>query len=352
MAKSNDQIFQLSLTEIAFTLVFILLMLLGGMLFSAEKRAAVQQQVLAQVGDLKAQEKRLTEARTALENALSEAPSAKPDEVITALTSQSKLVQERDELKQRIEDLDAQLTALTTIKKAVEDAGKGKGDVARKEVADALALKAKVEKQLKAQPESLQQDTEAQVLAGVTLKAQVEQQLQKQMGRLYPQGQEPELAKELVAAAKQSSDLAKVTGSPETLKKDNADLRGQVAFLKARLDARGGRDYPPCWAEEQTGKVEFLFTIEIYPEGLRVHPAWPAKRKEDASSLPGVEKLTREQTLSLPEFRTLLQGLDQSSKAKNCRHYVYLKNRVHDLDTFNRYRYGVENFFYKLETRG
>lgn len=85
--------------------------------------------------------------------------------------------------------------------------------------------------------------------------------------------QEAALARELESGAKQAKDLSAISEGPEALKKANADLRGQIAFLKARLDARGGRDYPPCWAEEMTGKVQFLFTIEILPEGLRLQPA-------------------------------------------------------------------------------
>jgi hypothetical protein len=46
-----------------------------------------------------------------------------------------------------------------------------------------------------------------------------------------------------------------------------------------------------------------------------------------------------------------MQGIDRVSKDKNCRHYVYVKNRVTDLASFNKSRYAIENFFYKLELR-
>ena len=38
MGKNSDSIFQLSLTEIAFTLIFMLLMILGWMYFDAQKQ--------------------------------------------------------------------------------------------------------------------------------------------------------------------------------------------------------------------------------------------------------------------------------------------------------------------------
>ena len=46
-----------------------------------------------------------------------------------------------------------------------------------------------------------------------------------------------------------------------------------------------------------------------------------------------------------------MQGIDQHSRKNSCRHYVLMRNHVNDLQMFNRYRYAVENYFYKLELR-
>ncbi|MCX4176697.1 MULTISPECIES: hypothetical protein [Paraburkholderia] len=369
MQRANDQIFQLSLTEIAFTLTFLLLLLLGWMLFQADERARQFEQALLAAGNVTAERELLETARAQLAKTLSE-KGAKPDDIISSLVSQSKLVQERDALKKRVDDLDAQLSALTEVKNTLDAAraGTGASDTIQKEVTDALALKAKLKKQLKAEDKSGQpasavtvasgptrpsapRDVTTEALAGVTLKGQIQQQLREQLDETYIPGQEAQLAKQLVAASKFERETGQNPLMPGTLKKENADLRGQVAFLKARLDARGGRDYPPCWANEQTGKVEFLFTIEILPEGLLITPAWPDTRQTDAAALPDVDKLTMAKPLSLAEFSAAMQGIDRLSKAKECRHYVYLKNRVRDLDSFNRHRYAIENFFYKLELR-
>lgn len=307
MAKPNDQVFQLSLTELAFTIAFILLLLLGWMVFKSEQDKKELEATIAGAGDTKITLIALNEAKTALSEALLENGAVKPEEIISELVSQKKLIQEREALRKKIDELDSQVTALAEIR-----------EVIAKEAATAVALKAAIEKQL---------------------------------GNNIEEGKEAEVAKELVDAAKQLQDIAKTSGSPESVNKENADLRGQLAFLKGKLEARGGRDYPPCWAEEKTGKVEFLFTIEIHTDGLLITPSWPPSREADARALPGVDQMLASNRHLLDEFNVRMQGIDRHSKARNCRHYVQLRNHVNQLDVFNRYRYGIENFFYKLELR-
>jgi hypothetical protein len=386
--RANDQIFQLSLTEIAFTLAFILLLLLGYMLVQADEHAKQLEALALESDTLATNRETFEKARADLSKALAQA-GAKPDDVISSLVSQ--LIKERDVLKKRVDDLDKELSALTEVKNALDAAqgGAGASDVVQQEVTVALALKAKLEKQLAAQDDTVNpappkqppasspggasypaapgagkpkkdgteaseashRDVTAEALSGLALKGQVQKQLHEQLDESYVPGQEPTLAHDLVAAKKQLQALSGTSSNVASVTKENADLRGQLAFLKARLDARGGRDYPPCWADEQTGKVEFLFTIKIGPEGLRITPAWPKKRQADAAALPDVERLTTPKSLNLSEFTAAMQGIGRLSKAKSCRHYVYVKNGVSDLDSFNRSRYAIENFFYKLELR-
>lgn len=259
MANPHDQVFQLSLTEIAFTLVFILLLLMGWMIHEADTRQAELETIITEAGEAQARQSRLQDAKRALE---------------------------------------------------------------------------------------------IEALAGLAFKKEVARQMHEQLGKGYPDGDEAALAKDLVAAVKEVQTLRDVVAGPSVLAAENSDLRGQVAFLKGKLEAHGGRDYPPCWADEATGRVEYLFAIEILPEGLKISRSWPAKRQANAEALPQIEKLTAARTHRLAEFNTLMQGIDRVSKEKNCRHYVTIKNRVNDLELFNRYRYGIENYFYKFEVRG
>ena len=135
------------------------------------------------------------------------------------------------------------------------------------------------------------------------------------------------------------------------IRKENADLRGQVAFLKNKLDARGGRDWPPCWADED-GKVEFLFSVDLRSDTVAVSAAWPAKREADAKALPGVGELLAG-PLSYQDFQASVQGVFEWSKRHDpqCRHYVYLRSSIGDAIQSDRARLMVENYFYKAEVR-
>ena len=138
----------------------------------------------------------------------------------------------------------------------------------------------------------------------------------------------------------------------ETVARENRDLRGQVAFLKGKLEGKGGRDYPPCWAEESSGRIQYLLAIEITDHGLVVKPAWPESRKTDAQALPGIDALaTAQTTFQLRAFKSAMQGIDEHSRKRNCRHYVVMRNYVSDLAVFNSYRFAIEHYFYKLETQ-
>ena len=150
--------------------------------------------------------------------------------------------------------------------------------------------------------------------------------------------------------------LASIGGSVEVnavevARKENSDLRGQVAFFKRRLEARGGRDHPPCWANE-SGAPEYLFSLELNPTGIVVQPAWPAHREPDARSLPNIETALQS-PVSLADFARSIQGIFNASKAADpqCRHYVSIKNTIADAVASDRARLSVENYFYIYEAR-
>ena len=299
MSEKNDRVFQLSLTEIAFLLVFLLMLLLGYMIFKLDQDLADTQQQLTTGANLAAQQEALAAARAKLKTELQSAGSQNPDEVISKLLSQAELIQEREILRAQVADLDAQVSALTKVKAVLE------------KVANETATR------------------------------------MKQQGQQVTPAAEAKLAKDLMDAYQQMNQ-ASAAGLPQ-VQKENADLRGQVAFLKGKLDARGGRDYPPCWADEHTGKVEFIFDIMMSTDGLTVSPAWPKNRTADALTFTTTTQLISPKKHPLSEFIQLANPIFADSKAKNCRHYVVLRSNIADTATFNRYRYNVENMFYKVE---
>lgn len=387
MAQRNDQVFQLSLTEIAFTIAFLLLLLLGYLVFKEQSERQAAEAELAKVQSAERAASALNTAKAQLSAQLQGAGASNPDEVISKLVAADDVRAERDQLRQRVEDLDEKLTALTELKKQLEQAAASRRpEVTQDEVLSALALQEQVRAAVEqstgepAKPAESQASSSAaskaasatqavagasapankaardkQALAAVrqalTATTELKRQLKEKLDKELTAGKEGQTIQDVVAAAKGYGDLAKMGQNPNALKKENSDLRGQVAFLKNRLDARGGRDYPPCWADE-SGKVEFLFSVEVRPDSVVVSPAWPARREAAARALPGIEA-----ALAGPHsnqaFVSKIQGIFNWSKTQDpeCRHYVQLRSSISDAVLSDRARLMVENFFYKVEAR-
>jgi hypothetical protein len=364
--RSNDQVFQLSLTEIVFVIVFLLLLLLGWMVFDAERDRSHAINRTDTVADATALIAAAARARNDLDELVRQSGAADRADVISRLIEREKLGAVNSALRSRIEELDRTLSALTEIKNAVavEKAKSGRAtDELRQDVLTGLAVAAAVRQSLierRARQESgggaaqhrvSRESLVAEARSAIALKAAVERRLKTELDRRLDAGTEAAVAAELVAAARNVSSHQGTAQDFRLAEKDNKDLRGQIAFLTARSGGKGGRDYPPCWAEESTGKLQYLFAIDIRNEGLTIRAAWTEARDADAKLLPGISTLVMHSPMTLGEFNAAMRGINQSSKTKRCRHYVLLRNHVKDLEVFNRYRYAVENYFYKLELR-
>ncbi|BAL23707.1 hypothetical protein [Azoarcus sp. KH32C] len=383
MHQRNDSVFQLSLTEIAFTLVFILLILLGWMYFDADTKRQEALARLEQVETLPHAQEAFESVSSALRKQLSDA-GVDANEVIQRLLDDSKAAAKASALEVQIQDLNAQLTALAEIKKILSQAGEAiPGSATEEALISALELRARLEEKISgmtpdmassepvkskkteksenpvksqksskaeksvtadradkaaATPQRLaDEELATKAIAALELQQRLEQELMAQLAKPLERGQEAMLAKTLVEGLKANRS------------KENADLRGQVAFLKAKLEARGGRDYPPCWADETTGKVQFLFTVEVRPDAVAVTPAWPPARDADARALPGIEEVIAKSPHSYSAFRERVRGIFQKSDVLQCRHYVQLRSVVPDAVQSDRARLMVETYFYKIE---
>jgi hypothetical protein len=413
VAQRNDQVFQLSLTEIAFTITFILLLLLGYLVYQEESLRKAAEVKLAKVQSAETATVAMEAANVSLTAALQGTGVRNPDEIITKLIAVQEVRAERDRLKKRVDDLDAKWTALEELRKRLEEVGRaGNADVTSDTVTTALVLQDQVRKAIEAaesatstlpaseaQPAGkaasvaasasgaapaaasdkqapseppaklvkpvpaasgplesgsrASRDAEAlaKVLQAIAATGELKKQLKAQLNQDLIPGKEAQTVLQVVSAAKGYGELAKAGANPEQIRRENSDLRGQVAFLKNRLDARGGRDYPPCWADEE-GKVEFLFSVDLQPNVVVVTPAWPPRREAAARELPGVAELLAGPQ-SNQDFVNRAQGIFNWSRRQDpeCRHYVQLRSSIADAVQSDRARLLVEGFFYKTEIR-
>jgi hypothetical protein len=345
----SDQVFQLSLTEIAFTIVFILLLLLGYLVFKqqADRDAAVA--ALERARAMQREAGALDAARAKLRADLQAAGAAHPDDVITKLVEADDVRAERDRLKARVEDLDAKLSALIELRRALQDAAPGRGGAASA-AEDALAFRHRVRQVLAGGPSA---SAPRQPVPMVEDDIAIDQRALAQVQRAFDDAGRwrAQQAADAAEAADAAASGPHAAHGIDGLRRDNADLRGQVAFLNGRLNARGGLDFPPCWADAQ-GKVEFLFAIELRPDQVVVTPAWPARRDADARALPGLAAVLGT-PMTLAGFPSRMKPLQDWSRRHDpeCRHYVQLRSTIADAVRSDRARLMVEDVFYKVEAR-
>ncbi|WP_146204314.1 hypothetical protein [Massilia glaciei] len=386
MAQQKDQVFQLSLTEIAFIITFLLLLLLGYVIFKEETDRKAAQAELATIQSTQQATGALSSAKRELTKALEDAGAKNPSEIITKLVAVESVRNERDRLKQKVDDLNTKLTALVELEERLQKVGNSqRSDMIKNEIVSALALRDQIAKALAtaqnnehveikfdknaakknssaglgiqaasmsdARPLRANRDLLPLVKNAIMISEVLKAQLRTNMSKELTPGREDQEIQDVVSAARDFAKLSSNGSSPGILAKENSDLRGQVAFLKHRLDARGGRDFPPCWADE-TGKVEFLFALETKSGSVTISPAWPERREASARALPGINE-----ALGGPhahqDFPSQVRALFNWSKAQSpeCRHYVQLKSSIADAIQSDRARLMIENFFYKVEVR-
>jgi len=282
LPKKNDQVFQLSLTELAFTLVFLLLLLCGWIVIAQKidfaKKEEANRVLIVEAKRMRSEaERTLADVRGALSG-----HAANPDEAITELRKCSRREMENDALRAQVESQGTKLTALAAVQEALNN---------------------------KAGSEALQQEIETALAFMKAYQDKAKKQVQ------------PDKVERLAAqCAEAESTIAGVA-------KDNQNLRGQVAFMSkqvASFKGTKGFGLPPCWVDTE-GRVQRLFSVEVTEQGVIVRPGWPPERAEDASKLPNIAAALASETVqSISTFKNGVTPILDWSKKQDpeCRHYA------------------------------
>lgn len=287
--KKDDSFFQLSLTELAFVLVFVVLLLIGSKIMLMGGDASTCQAALTACDN---RARTCEQEKTSCFEAIAKGGND-PNAVIDTLVNAPKLRKENAELQARAQELENELKAFEELRKKVPDPVRAK--------------------------------TAEEFLAGY----------------------------EKDAKTKIPLDAAKKRGEEAAhLAKELADCRGQLTHCEKIKGGPKGFGLPPCWADN-AGQIQYLLNVEIRPDGLKVDRAWPIERNADAQLLPGLQTTLDAGLQSLDQFKANTQAIFDQSKKSNpeCRHYVVIRRApsLRDIDQFNRLRLGVEDYFYKLD---
>lgn len=346
MSAKNDQVFQLSLTEIFIIVCFILLLLMGYQIFKlTHKNQALNQQV-ASFQSLDEREKAIKAAAEELKARLAALGAQNPDEVISKLIDASKAKDEVGRLKVLLTQKDQELTALAAIEKALQEAGsKNKGEDAKRLILETMMSFEQLKK-LVVDPAD---EKDAQPTDVIKRVAALRAQDEMLKAALSEEGASTLQA--MIKNAQAFADAEKSGANPVELQKANRDLRGQVQFLQNRLNKGRGGDLPPCWVNEVTGKAEMFLTVTMRENNLTFEPAWPQARQEDAMALPGIGELLATTSRSYESFLQAAKPVSDLGMQKECKYYVRLASQIQDAVTSDRRRLMIENLFYKMEVR-
>lgn len=355
MARKNDQIFQLSLTEIAFTIAFILLVVLGAQLVKEDRARQALQQTVDEQGSVADAQSAIVEAQTALKAALESSGVANVDEVISSLIANQRELIQQEQKRLELVDLDERISALAELRSELSDVGVLSGmQDAKERVELALMLQKKVLEPIEGRQSPAPNEIDAAV-EGVRKAIEVDRvvrlALLDDLGTTLVEGKEERVIRQITADALRGRKIDQRLAANGDRIREISDLKGQVTFLRKRLDARGGRDFPPCWADATTGKVQPLLSLDVQDASIAVAKAWPSSRDDDAALLPSIPSIVQLGFVSHDEFGPAVSELYAHAQKNECRHYVLLKSSISDAVRSDRARLMVENFFYKIEVR-
>jgi len=125
-------------------------------------------------------------------------------------------------------------------------------------------------------------------------------------------------------------------------------LKGQVSYLTRRLNMGGGNELPPCWANKKSGKAEYIFTVTIGENALKISPRWPKYRSKEMKKYR-VSKRLYSNNISVDTFLALTNKIYKDADKNECKHYLYLFDEAETKHGYKDKRLKLENYYYKYE---
>jgi hypothetical protein len=346
MSQKNDQVFNLSITEIWMVLAFILLLMTGWQVWrlTADKKELEKQ--VSSYHSFDERKKALSQATESLKTQLAQMGIKNPDEVISKLVDASKARDESDRLKVLLTQKDDQLASLTAIDKALGESGStDKGKDAKRLILETLMSYDQLKK-LVADPTKDAQPTD--VVKRIAELKHIEQIVKASLSS--EKDPTADQVEQMVKDAQAYAATERDGSNPVALQRANSDLKGQVQYLTNKLNRGKGGDYPPCWVDS-AGKPEMFLTVFTKENQLSFEPAWPPSRLADAQALPGFADLMSITTRQYDDFLRATQAIKALSVKNECRYFVRLTSQIESAPLSDRRRIQVESNFYKIETK-
>ena len=286
--KRNDQVFQLSLTEIALILVFLLMLLLGWLTKAAQKDAEKAIADLEAIPNARIVITELERAKEDLRKAIERADIADPEKLFEDLVRYSSMVDKNKTLETELAKAQEELKDINNLIDSLggKDAAQAAKDIVKK-IGDGMGIKS------------------------------------------------PELL---------NKKLKELAGQAQKID----DLMGQNEYLVRR--AGKGFGVQPCWVEN--GRTQNLLAVVLELDGVQVSipSSLPPSRLKQMQDLPGIELATRN-LIPYRELERSFGPILAWSKQQDpeCRHYVSIESNIPQTKVSTPKRLQVTGYFYPDE---
>lgn len=155
----------------------------------------------------------------------------------------------------------------------------------------------------------------------------------------------------LADALKASGNAGELAAQKKEAEIEAERLKGQLANAQKTLAKYGkGGELPACWADADTGKTEYIFSIQLTSSGLIIHDRRLPKWAEQQARLP-LGGIAFDKTLSQSQFLAQTGPLFRWGEEHNCRFVVIAYDRTGEQEkvTYKNMLRTLEGHFYKFE---
>ncbi len=310
--QDSTSIFETSLAELAFILFFILLLFASWQLNEYSEEEEESRQDNSELNERNAE---LLVENALLEDSLAEVSvylglgeEFDPEEMFTKLT----LAGENEVRVQELEEQNATLEeALLTIEETASDSG-----LTLDEIPKALEELAEISEILS----EIDEDDMADIL--------------------------PEKVDE--------NDMVDILSEKvDEVVSELRDFRGQNLALRNQLGEPGnGLDHPPCWADETTGKAQYVLNVVMTELEIQVSQGWPRIRNAEVLENANIYSVIGSYD-SDQGFLDASQAIYNESVQKECRHIVRVFDHTQTKAAYAPFYDAIFHHFYlyKYENR-
>lgn len=147
-----------------------------------------------------------------------------------------------------------------------------------------------------------------------------------------------------------SESIKQAVSSRDSLIAKVSDLQGQNKNLRDKLERIGpGLEMPPCWANRESGKPEYIFDVALTSTGFIVRDRTPPHRMTQRTELP--VNMTFDQEITSTQFLAEAYPLYQWSVQSQCRFFVRAFDQTGSGEKreYKLMMRRLETRFYKLE---